>query len=346
MPGAYETGFVVRVEDDLLTLALFAGCDERDLAALGGMLTRVHAAEGDVLARQDEVAGSFLLVVSGEAAVVRDDGDGERTVGTVMAGSIVGELSVLRAAPRSATVTAIGALTGYAGDARAFATLLDVPGVAGRVARTARQRLAANTRPVELALRDAARVRIRPLLPTDRGKLADAQPGFSRESHYRRFFSAPPLSSKVVDYLIDVDYSDHFAWAVLGTDEPDEPGIASARYVRERDNRDIAEVAFAVIDAYQGRGLGTLLLGALAVAARENGVTRFRARLLSDNAAMRAVLRRAGARMDFAEPGVLETLMDVPAFGHGLPDLATANALRDTARSVVVAADLALGAVP
>jgi protein lysine acetyltransferase len=345
MPGAYETGFMTRVVDHLSTLALFAGCDERDLATLGGMLTPVRAAEGDVLARQDEVAGSFLLVVSGEAAVVRDDGHGKRTVGTVAAGSIVGELSVLRAAPRSATVTATRALTGYAGDARAFATLLEVPGVARRVARTARQRLAANTRPVELALRDAARVRIRPLLPTDRGKLADTQPGFSRESHYRRFFSAPPLSSKVVDYLIDVDYSDHFAWAVLGADDPGEPGVASARYVRERDNRDIAEVAFAVIDAYQGRGLGTLLLGALAVAARENGVRRFRARLLSDNVAMRAVLRRAGARMDFAEPGVLETLMDVPAFGHGLPDLATANALRDTARSVVVAADLALGAV-
>jgi CRP-like cAMP-binding protein len=334
---------MARVEEHLLTLALFAGCDERDLAALGRMLTPVHAAEGEVLARQDEVAGSFLLVVSGEAAVLRDDGDGERMVGTVMAGSIVGELSVLRAAPRSATVTSTRALTGYAGDARAFATLLEVPGVARRVARTARQRLAANTRPVEVALRDAARVRIRPLLPTDRGKLADTQPGFSRESHYRRFFSAPPLSSKVVDYLIDVDYSDHFAWAVLGADEPGEPGIASARYVRERDNRDIAEVAFAVIDAYQGRGLGTLLLGALAVAARENGVGRFRARMLSDNAAMRAVLRRAGARMDFAEPGVLETLMDVPAFGDGRPDLATANALRETARSVVVAADLALG---
>jgi RimJ/RimL family protein N-acetyltransferase len=132
---------------------------------------------------------------------------------------------------------------------------------------------------------------------------------------------------------------------VLGADEPGQPGVGSARYVRERDNRDIAEVAFAVIDAYQGRGLGTLLLGALAVAARENGVRRFRARMLSDNVAMRAVLRRAGARMDFAEPGVLETLMDIPQFGEGLPDLATANALRDTARNVVVAADLALGAV-
>jgi protein lysine acetyltransferase len=333
-----------RVVTDLSALELFRGHDEGELAALASMLTAVEAAPGDVLARQGEVARSFLLVVTGKADVVRDDGDGERQVGTIGPGSIVGELSVLRAAPRSATVTATGAVTAYTGDSHAFSTLLDIPGVAARVGRTARQRLAANTRPVAVGSRDGARLWIRPLLPTDRGKLADAQPGFSRESHYRRFFSAPPLTAKVIQYLIDVDFVDHFAWAVLAADEPGEPGVATARYIRERDARDIAEVAFSVIDAYQGRGIGTLLLGALAVAAHENGVRHFRARVLSDNEPMRAVLRRAGARMQFSEPGVLETVVDVPSFGEGLPDLATANALRDTTREVVVAADLALGA--
>ena len=325
---------------DLSGLELFRGSSEPDLAGLASELSPVASPTGAVIARQGEVADSFLLVVTGDAVVVRDDGDGEHQVGAVGPGSIVGELSVLRAAPRSATVIASGPLTGYAGDARAFMTLLHVPGVAERIARTARQRLAANTRPVEVRLHDGTRLWIRPVLPTDRGKLADTQPGFSRESHYRRFFSAPPLSNKVIEYLIDVDYVDHFAWAVLAADEA---GVASARYIRERDAPDTAEVAFAVIDDYQGRGLGTLLLGALTVAARVNGVRRFRARLLSDNAAMRAVLRRAGARLDFAEPGVLETVVDVPAFGDGLPDLATADALRTTARDIVVAADLALG---
>lgn len=328
---------------DLSRLELFNGRSRSELEPLASTLSPVDAQAGAVVARQGEAAQSFLLVVTGEAEVVRDDGTGERRVGTVAPGAIVGELSVLRAAPRSATVTATRPLTGYAGDAQAFSMLLHVPGVADRVAHTARQRLAANTRPVAVTLRDGTPLWIRPVLPTDRGKLADAQPGFSRESHYRRFFSAPPLSDKVVDYLIDVDYVDHFAWAVLDAEELGAPGIASARYIRERDATDIGEVAFAVIDAYQGRGLGGLLLGALAVAARENGVGRFRARVLSENAPMRAVLRRAGAHMEFAEPGVVETVLDVPAFGEGLPDLATANALRDTTRDVVVAADLALG---
>lgn len=328
---------------DLSGLTLFNGCDERQLSTLASMLSPVDEASGAVLARQGEVAYSFLVVTTGEAAVLRDDGDGEHQVATVGSGAIVGELSVLRGAPRSATVTATVPLTGYAGDARAFAALLDVPGVADRVARTARQRLAANTRPVDVLLRDGARLRIRPILPTDRGKLADTQPGFSRESHYKRFFSAPPLSTKVVQYLVDVDYVDHFAWVALAADDPGELGIASARYIRERTARDTAEVAFSVVDDYQGRGLGTLLLGALAVAAAQNGVRLFRARVLAENEPMRAILRRAGAHLEFSEPGVLETVVDVPAFGDGLPDLATANALRTTARDIVVAADLALG---
>jgi protein lysine acetyltransferase len=333
-----------RVVDDLSGLQLLAGSDERRLSTLASMLSPVDEPPGAVLARQGEGARSFLLVVAGEAEVVRDDGDGTHRVGTVAPGSIVGELSVLRGTPRSATVTVTARLTGYTGDAHAFAALLEAPGVAERLERTARQRLAANTRPVEVTLRDGAALQIRPILPTDRGKLADTQPGFSRESHYKRFFSAPPLSDKVVRYLLDVDYSDHFAWAVLAAGEPGEPGVASARYIRERDYPDVAEVAFSVIDDYQGRGIGRLLLGALAVAARENGVERFRARVLAENEPMRAILRRGGAHLDFAEPGVLETVVDVPAFGAGLPDLATANALRDAARDIVVAADLALGA--
>lgn len=329
----------------LTDLALFAGCDAAQLTALASMLAPVDEPPGAVLARQGEPARSFLLVVTGEAAVVRDDGTGEHPVGAIAPGSIVGELSVLRSAPRSATVTATSALTAYAGDARAFAALLEIPGVAERIARTARQRLAANTRPVRTALGDGTRLLIRPILPTDRGKLADTQPGFSRESHYRRFFSPPPVSEHLVRYLIDVDYRDHFAWVVLA-DEPGEPGVASARYIRDRDDLDLGEVAFAVVDDYQGRGLGTFLLGALAVAATENGVRRFRASVLAENEPMRAILRRAGAQLEFSEPGVLETVVGVPAFGAGLPDLATARALRDATREIVVAADLALGAEP
>ncbi len=172
---------------DLSGLTLFNGCDERQLSTLASMLSPVDEPSGAVLARQGEVAHSFLVVTAGEAAVLRDDGDGEHQVATVGPGAIVGELSVLRAAPRSATVTATRPLTGYAGDARAFAALLDVPGVAERIARTARQRLAANTRPVDVKLRDGARLRIRPILPT-RSRASSPTP--SRGSRASRTTSA------------------------------------------------------------------------------------------------------------------------------------------------------------
>ena len=57
------------------------------------------------------------------------------------------------------------------------------------------------------------------------------------------------------------------------------------RAVRLADEHDptIAEIAFTVGDAYQGRGIGTFLMGALAVAARYDGVERVSARVLSES---------------------------------------------------------------
>src|SRR5262249_58813240 len=121
------------------------------------------------------------------------------------------------------------------------------------------------------------------------------RPVSRRESLSRLFLSPPPLSENVIRYLIDIDSCDHFAWVVLAADEPDEPGIASARYIREREAHDIAEVAFSVVDDYQGRGLGSFLLGALAVAATENGIHPFRAPVLPANEPMHAPPPRARA---------------------------------------------------
>jgi hypothetical protein len=68
-----------------------------------------------------------------------------------------------------------------------------------------------------------------------------------------------------------------------------------------------------VADAYQGRGIGTLLLGGLAAAARVGGIKRFHALGLSDNVAVRALGDRFQARWQCEEPGVVTTTMDVPA---------------------------------
>ncbi len=75
----------------------------------------------------------------------------------------------------------------------------------------------------------------------------------------------------------------------------------------------LAEVAFIVGDDYQGRGVGSFLMAALAVAARGDGVRRFSARVLSDNLAMRKILDRFGAQWQREDLGVVTTVIDVPA---------------------------------
>src|SRR5207248_3667603 len=120
-----------------------------------------------------------------------------------------------------------------------------------------------------------------------------------------------------VRYLTEIDYRDHFAWAAVRGDRPEE-GIGVARFVRLVGEPSVAEAAVTVLDEYQGRGLGTLLLGLLAVAARAAGVKAFRAYVREENEPMRELLLSLGASADFDSPGVLR--LDVPLDPHLLPD--------------------------
>ena len=76
----------------------------------------------------------------------------------------------------------------------------------------------------------------------------------------------------------------------------DGPVVADARFIRDEGNSGSAEVAITVADAYQGRGIGTLLLVALAVAARSTASSVFHARALSDNPPARSLGEKVNAR--------------------------------------------------
>ena len=109
-------------------------------------------------------------------------------------------------------------------------------------------------------------------------------------------------------YLSEVDYVDHFVWVVTDGGDP----VADARFVRDESDPTVAEIAFTVADAYQGRGIGTFLIGALSIAARVDGVERFSARMLSDNVPMRAIMDHYGAVWQREDVGVITTVIDVP----------------------------------
>ena len=320
----------------LAEMGLFEGCTPEQLQALAERLRPVRAEAGQVLMRQGEQAVSFVLIHSGRAAVSHTGDDGEVVLDEVGAGAIVGEIALLRDKPRTATVTATEALSGYLGDKRAFALMADLPGVSERLLRTVRQRLAAFIEPIEVAFRDGTGLLLRPVLPGDSERSAHTPVEFSSDTIYRRFMSTRAPSPALMNYLFQVDYVDHFVWVLV--DGPDGPVVADVRFVRDVENPAVAEIAFIVADDYQGRGVGSFLMDALIVAARAGGVQRFTARLLADNLPMRAILDRFGAEWERDEPGVVTTAFEVPDPDRLRIDPALADGIRAMARQVVRAA--------
>ncbi|MCF6390486.1 GNAT family N-acetyltransferase [Mycobacterium sp. MBM] len=297
--------------DELAALEFFGGCAVQALQPLAAQLKPLVAAPGQILMRQGETALNFLLIGSGRAEVRHVGADGAVTVSQLGPGAVVGEIALLRDKPRNATVVASTALSGWVGNQAAFAALLELPEAMNRLVRTARQRLAAYITPIEIALRDHLVLHLRPVLPGDNVRTVSGPIEFSAETLYRRFQSTRVPTPALMAYLFEVDYVDHFVWVM--TAGADGPVVADARFVREGHGVSTAEVAFIVADIYQGHGIGTFLMDALAVAAHVGGVTRFTARVLSDNYAMRAILDRAGAHWVRDDLNVVITEVDVPA---------------------------------
>jgi RimJ/RimL family protein N-acetyltransferase len=145
----------------------------------------------------------------------------------------------------------------------------------------------------EVELRDGTRVRMRPIRIDDAPRLVALYDHLSQDSRYHRFFSVmrrlPPDWARM---LANVDHVRRFALVVEAPGDP-ETLIAVARYEPAAEP-DTAEVAFAVQDAWQNRGLGTILFHALLEAARDHGITRFCAYVLGDNRRMLDLIGRLG----------------------------------------------------
>lgn len=102
---------------------------------------------------------------------------------------------------------------------------------------------------------------------------------------------------------MNVDFARHVALIALQEVEGKSLIVGGARYVLENPQR--AEVALMVVDEYQGRGIGALLLRHLIAVARASGLHEFVAMVLPDNAAMLTVFRKCGLPAAFErESGV------------------------------------------
>jgi CRP-like cAMP-binding protein len=321
----------------LEAIPLFEGCTPADLARIASVLASRTLQTGDVLMREGEQGRHFALIVSGSASVTRRGPDGEEQLALAGAGSLLGELTLLRGARRSASVTALVPTVVLTGGAGAFEALLDLPAVHDRVQHLVSARLAAGLRPVTVTLTDGGRAQLRPLLPSDRQRTVDSLEHMSRASLRNRFFRAGRPSERLIDYLLNIDYTDHFAWVMLDGDDI----VGTGRYVRNPDHFEQAELAFEVVDSRQGRGVATILVGALGVAASLAGIDLLTASVLVDNAGGRAVLARAGASLTPLEAGVLAADMPVETVA-GLLGPEHRAEVESAVRDIVTAAGLAL----
>jgi RimJ/RimL family protein N-acetyltransferase len=143
---------------------------------------------------------------------------------------------------------------------------------------------------VSIHLDNGVEVVLRPIGPGDKGLLLDGLHHLSRESARRRFLAPKKeFTMRELDYLTEVDFTDHVAVVAVPAEGPEEL-LGVGRWVRRANDPELAEVAYVVADDVQGQGLGRVLAGTLARTARERGVKRFVATMLPGNAAARRVM--------------------------------------------------------
>jgi RimJ/RimL family protein N-acetyltransferase len=167
------------------------------------------------------------------------------------------------------------------------------------------------------ALRDGRRMEIRALTPDDRTALLAAVDRTSTESLYRRFFSARRrFTERETAYFLNIDFKNHVALVAVVYEGGRQTIIAGGRYIMVEPGK--AELAFAVVDDYQGQGVGSALLRHLAAIARAGHVQEFTAEVLAENTPMLRVFERSGLRVRTKiESGVIHVEAHLGPFPSG-----------------------------
>lgn len=181
----------------------------------------------------------------------------------------------------------------------------------------------------EMELRDGTPILIRPVESRDRKLIKIGMEHLSPKSRYMRFFRpVTKLSKKILDDITARDDSDHIAIGALNLTHVEPYPIGVARCIRLEDKRSEAEVAVAVIDSHQGRGLGTILLAAVAYAASTHGITTLVAAVLSENGAMLKLFRELGATSHYEGSGVVSIRVPITRDGGRFPGTPTGEVIR------------------
>jgi GNAT superfamily N-acetyltransferase len=195
-------------------------------------------------------------------------------------------------------------------------------------------RITVRNQSYRFTLKDGTPILVRAIRPEDKALLQQGMAQLSEVSRYRRFMSlVTELSEAQLKYLTEIDYVNHMAWGALDLSGSTPRGAGVARYVRSDDDPAKAEVAVTVLDEYQGRGLGTLLLGVLARTAAANGIYTFIAYVLHENAPMMRIFFDLGGTAEI-DGDVLRVEVPVPDDPQDFPNTAAGRSFRAVARTM------------
>jgi RimJ/RimL family protein N-acetyltransferase len=162
-----------------------------------------------------------------------------------------------------------------------------------------------------LTLYEGNTIHVRAIRPDDDDRLRAFHRQLSPDSIVFRFFHfLPELSAQDAAHFTQLDYVDRMALVATTGEGDAEEIIGVVRYDHIGEVK--AEVAFVIVDRWQGHGIATALLHRLAAYARTKGFTTFVAVTMGNNARMIEVLRNSGFpwSAQYSE-GTLEVYLDI-----------------------------------
>ena len=165
------------------------------------------------------------------------------------------------------------------------------------------------------------RFRVRPINPSDKVLLQKGFSKLSERSQYLRFFNLNnKLSDGQLKYFTEIDGIQHVAWGILDESGEESIPVGVGRFVKFRDEQDVAEVAISIIDSYQRKGLGRILFATLNIVAGQIGLEKFRTYVLSENSFVLNALKKFGILNQKNEGSV--TIVDIKVIPNhkAIPD--------------------------
>lgn len=166
-----------------------------------------------------------------------------------------------------------------------------------------------------VVLQNDTSILLRAIRADDKQRLIDGFHRLTGNSIYFRFFSGKKkLTQKELKYFTEIDFEHHVAIVAIIVNDEQEEIIGVGRYVEleAKGTEKVAEVAFAIDDAHQHLGLGTILFEHIVRIAQNNGISKLVADVLLENKKMLEIFEHSGFKLDMTtEHGVIHIAFNI-----------------------------------